>query len=175
MKKFRFLLLDAGPILKLFEVGLWEPFIDKCDVTVCRTVAEEARWASREFVDICIDLDTYCHDGRIRIEDVSLSQIKTFHDKFDLSYKTQLHDGEKETLAFLHGSSKDWLMCTADGAVFRTLGLLGRAGQGMSLEKVLAEIGLARQLEWKFTEQFRCKYTALGQLDAVRGSGLTQP
>lgn len=27
MKKFRFLLLDAGPIIKLFSLGIWDDFI----------------------------------------------------------------------------------------------------------------------------------------------------
>ena len=57
MKKFRFLLLDAGPIIKLFELAVWDEFISRCDVTVCRTVAEEARRASQELEDIRIDLE----------------------------------------------------------------------------------------------------------------------
>jgi hypothetical protein len=34
MRKLPFLLLDAGPIIKLFELGMWEAFIEKCDVTI---------------------------------------------------------------------------------------------------------------------------------------------
>jgi hypothetical protein len=41
MKKFQFLLLDAGPIIKLFELGLWDKFIEKCDVTIPRTIVED--------------------------------------------------------------------------------------------------------------------------------------
>ena len=37
MKKFKFLLLDAGPIIKLFELGIWDEFISRCDITVTRT------------------------------------------------------------------------------------------------------------------------------------------
>ncbi len=171
MKRFRFLLLDTGPIIELFKLGLWEEFIARCDVTICRTVAEEAKWASGESEDICIDLEAQVQDKRIRIEDVPLPCIKVFHDKFDLSYKTLLHDGEKETLAFLHNSSEEWFICTADGGVFRTLGLMGRSTQGVSLERVLADMGLGRQLEWRFTEKFRQKYTALGQADGIQGNG----
>lgn len=168
MKKFRFLLLDAGPIIKLFEAGLWDDFIGKCDVTVCRTVADEAKWASRETEDTVIDLDPFYADGRIRIQDVELAAIKTFHDKFDRLYKAELHDGEKETLAFLCSCSENWHVCAADKAVFRTLGFLGKGQQGISLEKLLAEIGLGRRVEWKFTETFCQKYTALGQVDSVQ-------
>jgi len=42
-------LLDAGPIIKLFELDIWDAFIEKCDVTVARTVAEkEVVFANRE-------------------------------------------------------------------------------------------------------------------------------
>jgi hypothetical protein len=172
MKKYRFLLLDAGPIIELFRLGLWEDFIARCDVTICRTVAEEAKWASGQSEDICIDLEVQVRDNRIQIEDVPLPRIKAFHDRFDLFYKTLLHDGEKETLAFLHDSSEEWLICAADGGVFRTLGVLGRGTQGVSLEKILADTGLGRQLEWPFTEQFRHKYTSLGQADSIQGIGV---
>ena len=46
MKKFQFLLLDAGPIIKLFELGIWDDFIKRCDVTISQTVANEAKYAS---------------------------------------------------------------------------------------------------------------------------------
>ena len=40
MKKFPFLLLDAGPIIKLFELNIWDEFLKRCDVNIPRTVAE---------------------------------------------------------------------------------------------------------------------------------------
>lgn len=168
MKKFRFLLLDAGPIIKLFELDLWNTLLSQCDVTICRTVVDEAKWASQEFEDIQIDLDGDVREGRIRIEEVELSEVKHFHDRLGPSYGPMVHAGEKETLAFLCNSPDQWLVCTADGSVFRTLGFLARSEQGVSLEKVLDQIGLGRPLEWKFTERFRKKYTDLGQRDAVQ-------
>jgi len=171
MKKFRFLLLDAGPIIKLVELGTWDEFLNRCDVTVCRTVAEEAKWASRESEDVCIDLGSCEKKERIHVEDVEVSAAKAFFDRFDFSYKAVLHDGEKETLAFLDSSLEPWRVCSSDAAVFRILGLLGRAEAGVSLEEVLQQIGLGRPLEWKHSEPFRRKYTSLGQTDSVQGKG----
>jgi hypothetical protein len=122
MKKFRFLLLDTGPIIKLFELGIWTEFINKCDATICRTVAEETKWASRDLEDIRIDLDPFSQDGRIQMQDIELAAVKAFHDKFDLLYKAQLHDGEKETLAFLYGCSENWRVCAADKVFLERLG-----------------------------------------------------
>ncbi len=173
MKKFQFLLLDAGPIIKLFELGIWDTFIKKCDVTISRIVADEAKWASQEFQDISIDLEHYDEQNLIKIIDVEFSVVKTFYDKFKLLYKTDIHDGEKETLAFLCDSSEKWLVCSADGVVFRVLGLLGKDSQGISLEEVLQKVGLSRKnLEGRYTRKFREKHTRLGQLDAIQDKGL---
>jgi hypothetical protein len=172
MRKFQFLLLDAGPIIRLFELGIWDNFIKKCNVTICRIVANEAKWASGESEDVCINLEQYEKQGLIKIIDVDLSVVKTFYDKFDLQYKESLHDGEKETLAFLCGSREDCKVCSADGAVFRTLGLLGKSEQGISLEEVLNKIGLSRNLEWEYTKRFREKYTHIGRADSIQDKGL---
>jgi len=182
MKKYPFLLLDAGPIIKLFQLGIWDEFIKRCDVTVSSTVAAEAKWASQEFEDVRIDLDPYAEQGLIKIVDVELSVAKNFHDRFNLEYKAIIDPGEKETLAFLDSSSENWLVCTADRAVFRVLGLLGKAEQGISLEEMLNQIGLQpricwdritpRDEDWKYTKKFREKYTKMGQIDSIQGQGL---
>ena len=174
MKKFRFLLLDAGPIIKLFELDIWDSFIGKCEVTISRVVADEAKWASQEYEDIRIDLGPYEEQGRVRILDVELSVVKSFHDKFDAVYKALVHDGEKETLAFLCHCSENWLLCAADKAVFRVLGLLGKGEQGISLEEVLKDIGQSRtDLELQYTKKYRDKWTHVGQEDAIQDRGLS--
>ena len=171
MKRFPFLLLDAGPIIKLFKLGIWEEFISRCDVTVSRTVAEEAQYASREFEDICIELEPYAAQERIAIVDVELLNIRTFREKIDLANKAVVHAGELETLAFMLGSSEDWLLCAADGAVFRVLGLLGKGEQGISLEEVLKKIGLQQDMERQYTKRFREEHTRRGQIDRLHGGG----
>jgi len=171
MKKFPFLLLDAGPIIKLFQLGIWEEFVSRCDVTVSRTVAEEAQYASLEFEDICIDLESYAAEGRTVIVDVELADIKAFHEKFDLRNKVIVHAGELETLAFMLSSSENWLVCAADKAVFRVLGFLGRGEQGISLEEILKTIGLWQDMERQYTRKFREEHTHKGQVDCVQGEG----
>jgi len=172
MKKFQFLLLDAGPIIKLFELGIWDVFITKCDVTISRIVAEEAQYASQECEDICINLGSYEEKNLIKIVDVELSKVKAFHEKFDLQYKVIIHPGEKETLAFLYNSSENWLVCSADHVVFRVLGLLGRSEQGISLEEILKQIGLSRELELIYTKKFREENTRIGRIYYIQNKGI---
>lgn len=183
MKRFQFLLLDAGPIIKLFQLGIgfWEKFIEKCDVTVSSTVAEEAKWASQEYEDIRIDLSSY---EKVRIIEPEPSVASTFYTKLPTAYKdyVELQDGEVQTLAFLCGVSSDWLLCSADGAVFRILGFLEKGEQGISLEEVLSQVGLQpgikwdritpRDEDWKYTKKFRDSNTQKGQRDFIQSQGL---
>lgn len=173
MKKFQFLLLDAGPIIKFFELNLWEAFVEKCDVTITRTIINEAKWASQGYEDVCIDLQSYEKNGHLNIIDLEPFLVKQFYDKFDFSYQAIIHSGEKETLAFLDNTSDEFILCTADGSVFKVLGLLGKSEQGVSLEEILKEIGLPQnKLEWQYTKRFREKYTRMGQADSIQGKGL---
>ncbi len=167
MKKFRFLLLDAGPIIKLFSLGIWDDFIKHCDVTVSRIIADDEALYTEDGMQQ-IDLKPYEDRSLVTIIDTDSSSVKHFYEAFDLRYQANIHDGEKEMLAFLHQSRQIWLVCSSDGAVFRVLGLLGKAEQGMSLEEILDEIGLSRNLEWQYTKKFREKYTRLGQIDSIQ-------
>lgn len=136
-----------------------------------RTVADEAKWASTELEDICIDIEACERQYLVKIIDVELSVAKTFYDKFDVQYKDVIHPGEKETLAFLCNSPENWLVCSADKAVFRVLGLLGKSDKGISLEEVLKEIGLSQELEWQYTKKFRQKWTHAGNVDSIQDKG----
>jgi len=172
MKRFPFLLLDAGPIIKLFELGVWDHFIKRCNVTVTKTVADEAKYARLEQKDLHINLEPYARDGRIKVIELELSVVRDFHTRFDPVYKAEIDPGEKETLAFLNSAKENWIVCSADGVVFRVLGLLGRAEQGISLQEILNETGLSQKLEWQYTREFRERYTHLGQRDSIQEKGL---
>ena len=181
MKKLQFLLLDAGPIIKLFELGIWDKFVDKCEAIISQTVANQAKRVGREF-GIELDIEPYKNQGLVKIFDLEPSASKVFCDKFDLQYKAEIHPGEKETLAFLYNSNDPCIVCSADKAVFRVLGLLGRGEQGVSLEELTDKIGLQIGLNWtkvsprdvdwwKFTKKFREVYTQKGRVDAAQSQG----
>jgi hypothetical protein len=170
MKKFQFLLLDAGPIIKLFELGLWDKILDVCDITTSQTIVEESKYFSGEFEDTKINLELY--ENKIQVLDIASSEVKSFLNKFMQKYQSDIHAGEKEILTFLNSASLEWLLCSADSAVFRVLGLLGRSNQGISLEEILEKIGLARKLEWRFTKMFREKFTQIGQIYLIQNKGL---
>jgi hypothetical protein len=180
MKKFQFLLLDAGPIIKLFSLGIWDEFLKHCDVTISPIIAKDQALYTE---DGCQRIDLEPYEKQIKILDVGSDTARRFHDRFDLAYKAIIHDGEKETLAFLCQSSGEWLVCSGDKAVFMALGLLGKGDRGISLEEILTRIGLAIGIRWNqvtpqnkaywpYTRKFRKLWTRKGQADFVQGQGL---
>jgi hypothetical protein len=185
MKKLQFLLLDAGPIIKLFSLKIWDEFLKHCDVTTARVIAEDQALYTE---DGCqhINLKPYEEQHLINILEVDMVAVRQFHDKFDLLYKADIHNGEKEMLAFLCQSSEKWLVCSGDRAVFRVIGLLGKGDQGISLEEILSQIGLSIGIKWDqvtpqnkaywpYTRSFREQWTRKGRTDFVQGQGLASP
>jgi glutathione peroxidase-family protein len=171
MKKLQFLLLDAGPIIKLFELGIWETFIEKYEVAITRTVVEQCIYTRQseglEYIDF--PFEQAAEKELIKIVDVPPSEVKFFDDKFKITPKYLIHPGEDETLAYFLKATDDYAVCAADKVVFIVLGLIGKGEQGISLEELLNAIGLGRNLEWRFTKKFREKYTLEGKIDAAQG------
>jgi hypothetical protein len=171
MKKFQFLLLDAGPIFKLFELDIWEKFIKQCDVTIARTVVDQLIKEIDTSDYILYPFEQAATDGFIKIVDINPSEAKqVIYELNQLNY--DIHSGEQETIAFFLQSSEDFQICAADKAVFRFLGYIGKGEKGISLEELLNKTGFGEQLEWKFTKKFRDKYTKIGQADKIQNTKL---
>jgi hypothetical protein len=179
MKNFQFLLLDAGPIIKLFELKMWDEFIKRYGVAIARSVIEDevvfaGQGGDKEFIDQNVFVQNE-QQGLIKIVDADTKIIQDFRSQFQLAYRESLHAGELETLAILSSKYPTGMVCAADGAVYRVLGLLGRTEQGISLEEVLKQIGVTRILEKKFSKEFREQYSKMGAMDAIQGRGLQKP
>jgi len=173
MKRFRLLLLDANIVIELFRQGIWDRLIEFCDVHLSRTVAEtEAHFyedddGEKQYFDLAPDVES----GRITVFDVLPSDLARFRSRFDPSYFDRLDTGEAASLAFLLNSDDPYAICSADSIVFKVLGNLDRADQGVSLEEVLRRTGLSHQLAWPFTKAFRERWTREGFRDGLGGLG----
>ncbi len=171
MPKFRLLLLDANVIIYAHELGIWHLLTDHCEITITRTVAEQEVYYWRDQNDVRheIDLAADIRDGRIHCIEVTLSQIDAFRNKFGPVYLDAMDPGETESLAFLISSTEPWRICSSDAIVFRVLGSLGRAEQGISFEEVLCAVGLGRDVDVMYDKAFRQRYTARGQQEGITG------
>jgi hypothetical protein len=174
MPKLKLLILDAGVVIRLHELGIWKQVRDRCDIFLSRIVAEKEvlfqpgdEGEYGEDIDLLPDINI----GKINVFDVAASELKAFRHQFDSLYLGDLDDGEAESLVYLTKQPEKYLISSGDAIVFRVLGNLGRGDQGLSLEEVLKQVGLGRKLDWPYSEAFRTKYTRDGETDMIQGKG----
>jgi hypothetical protein len=172
MKRLSFLLLDANVIIYLFELGMWDRIVAECDLHISRTVKAEAAFFFRGDQRFEIDLQPYEDDGRIRVFDVPIVDVQAFCKAFDASYVEKLDPGETESLVFALNAKETYLLCSADQIVYKVLGALDRAEQGVSLEEVLQKLGLTRALKRQFQKAFRDAVAGQGFVDSLQGRGV---
>ena len=89
MPKLKLLILDAGVVIYLHEIGLWHQVMANCDLYLSRIVAEKEvlfQKSERDEYGYDIDLSPLIKSGAITVFDVSVSDLKTFRNQFDLLY-----------------------------------------------------------------------------------------
>jgi hypothetical protein len=172
VKKFRLLLLDANIVIEIARHGVWDQFVARCDVHLARTVIDEAQF----FVDVNgdrqqIDLAPLINAKTITVFDLAPSELTGLRAKFDPVYFEKLDAGETESLGYLLKQADECQICSADKIVYRVLGNLRRAEQGVSLEEVLNLIGLGRKLGREFSKAYRDEWTQKGFREGLGGIG----
>lgn len=174
MPKSKLLILDANVVIFLFERNLWSQVIARCEVNLSRIVADQE---ANHYVDANkerqpIDLSGDIATGAVKVFDVPVAQFIAFADQFDPVYFEGLDPGEQESLTYLFNTSERYLISSSDAIVYKVLGLKKRSEQGISLEELLAKIGVTTQTPWPHTKKFREKYTREGEQDFICGRGL---
>lgn len=173
MAKFRFLLLDANIIIAAHEMRIWSQLVEKCELTIVRTVVEEAKyWEDNDGTQYAIDLSNDIKTGKVKYADVPLACVADFKQQFDSVYFDKLDPGEVESLTFMITSKEQWVMSSSDGIVFKVLGRLARGHQGISFEEVLEKIGLGRKVKRQYRKAFRIDLTKEGERDSITGVGM---
>ena len=176
MKKFRLLLLDANVVIEISRQGLWDQMVARCDIHIAQTVLDESQFYDDEEGDRHdIDLSSYVSAKTVTVVDMTPSQLEGFRAQFDPVYFEKLDPGETESLAYLLQQSGECRICSADKIVYRVLGCLGRAEQGVSLDELLGQIGLGRKLGREFTKDYRQEWTRRGSQEGLTGLGIRPP
>lgn len=137
MNKSKLHLLDAGIIVELFRLGIWENVVSHFDISVSEIVADEAHFfRDQNGRRHSIDLTVFVDSNRIQSVYATPSQAQEFLSHFGPDHAERLDPGELE-----------------------------------SLEEMLKQCGLARDLDWRFTRKFREKYSDQGFQDRMTGMG----
>jgi len=165
--------LDANIVIQLFQLGLWDEVVERCELILSETVVGEADFfVDSRGVEHAIDLRPDADAGRIRVIALTLAEITAFRSQFDPLYVQKLDDGETESLAYCLREGDPHRLCSSDAIVFKVLAVLDRSEQGVSIEEVLQAVGLARPLSRQFTKSFRDDNRSRGLQDRLAGIGL---
>ena len=170
------LILDAGPIIGLHELGAWKTFLDRYEVVVPQLVlddealfhSKDAATGHSEPIALAADVGA----GRVLVAAASLTAIFRVASRF--SDAIELHDGELEALTLLtqDESYVEHVFCSADGAAIEGACMLGLTDRCTSLEGLLDMVGLGRKVPWRFTKGFMELHKREGGERAVTGFGL---
>lgn len=173
MSKLKFLLIDANVVIQLWELGIWDEFIKRCDVILSEIVAlQEVQFCVRNDEQVQIDLQPYIDRGEVTCVGMTASQMQAFTTKFSDEYIGKLDPGEAESLCYLDQCSDPCLICSSDGIVYRVLGTFNLGEQGLSLEEILGRIGMTQPLASQYTKQFRERFTKQGSVERIQDRSL---
>jgi hypothetical protein len=175
MKRLRLLLLDTNIIIKLFELGIWEDVVEKCDIHIAQSVVQEAQFiVDNEGFCEAIDLSQDVSSKRISVFEVPAHRLSKFKSLFVDAVIEKLDAGELESLVHLFASAEEYQIASSDGVVFRVLAACNRTDQGISLEEMLDAIGFTQKLGQQFGRAFRESWNKKGFASALQG-GVLKP
>jgi hypothetical protein len=176
--KPRCLVLDAGPVIGLHELGIWVPFVNRYEVVMPQIVVDDeaffhsadAATGQRKIIDLSSDVAA----GRVTVASVDLETVARVAKRF--SAAIELHAGELEALTILTvvPGFEEHVFCTGDGAAIQAACLLGLAERCESVEALLDFAGLRRQVPWHLSKRFMDEHKREGAVRAVTGFGRSE-
>ena len=134
MKKL--LLLDADVIMDLHTLGLFEKITKAYEVSVTRTVVDEAQYFKRGGNKHKIDIG-----GSVTvIDDVDIESLKEIQVEAKES-QLGIDPGELESIAYLSTVEEKVTFCTCDKAAIKLISYMKLETKSISVEKAVKEAG----------------------------------
>ena len=165
--KPRLIIPDTDVIVNLFELGIWDVFIEHYSVHVTRYIVEqEADYFTRCSVKFSGDSDDSLRSTEkiSLVEDIETNKITQIDlDASDMLPLLKvannmgaldgLDRGEEEILAAVLPSSSDLIACLIDRGAIRSAVLVGLRDKCISVETALKRCGLGRKLQFALSEE----------------------
>jgi hypothetical protein len=175
-RKQRFFLLDAGPVIALHSLGLWNEVTRRCELVVPRViaVAETLFWKSETGERVPIHIVADAAAGRLELLDTEPADLRDTLLRFDRATQESVDPGELHAPTQLRlwvGEDKP-RFCSSDRMDVICLCLLGLSDLAISLEELLIDIGLGRGVEWKHSSAAIKQWVQDGRRRHVTGQGL---
>lgn len=168
-------LSDANVIIKCHELGIWGSLLTQCEMLTTEIIGRtESLYFEAKRQKAAIDLSGDIESGDLGILSASTEDLLGLYSVLSRGFMDEsLHGGEREALALIHaGKASNALFCSADGLAIQGLAMLSAESTGISLERLLQNIGFARhKLEPWFGEKYFRKHVTQGKLNLVGGIG----
>ena len=175
-RKLICVILDTMIVIQAHALKIWDSLIDKIDAIIPSTVIQNEAFyfdTKKSKKRGAIQLSKSIKAGKIVELAATAKELQSIQTIFDYATMQGLHLGELEALALINsGKIKDTLFCTAEGAAIRALALMGHSQVGISLERLLREVGLQKPLDRQYKEDFFRSHLTRGQRDRIAGIGL---
>ncbi len=169
-------LLDADIIIDAYQLGVWQKLTEQFELLVPSIVIhDEALFFSHrtggQHEDI--NLRSQVADAKITELTATSEELASIFGIFDRVFIETLHPGETEALALLKANrAGEACFCTGDGCAIQALAMIGMSERGISMEKLLASIGLRKSLKRQLTENFFKQHRTTGQEKRITCEGL---
>ena len=173
LEKSKLILLDADVIICLHESGLWDAFSKQYEISLSRIVCQECAFFERSGSHegkVYIDWEKYCSQGDVKIFDLDAEEMMR---RYSLKGKNPedlgLHIGEAETIALLlDDSMQETRICLADRAAIRGAVFMDLKERCISLESALNSIGISRQLQKQFREDWMRQSINTAEIEKIQ-------
>jgi len=168
-------LLDANVVIKAHELGIWLQLTERYELILPATVIrDEARYfKTAKRIRKPIRMQELVAKGEITELGATAEELANMVSIFASWFLQTLDLGETEALSLLKTNrATGAYFCTSDAPAIRALAMMAMSEQGISMETLLAKVGLKKNLERQYTEDFFCTNIRLGQIARITGEGL---
>lgn len=149
------IILDANVIIELFRQDIFAAVVDRCSIKLPTTIKNECKfYEDQSGKEIQIDWTQYLNSGKV--EEISADDLE--YGKLARLFKEDFYRGIDagglEALAIINASDDEYLFfCSGDLPSLKAMGVLGKGNQAVSLEKLLKNIGIQKNLKQHFSEK----------------------
>jgi hypothetical protein len=172
--KLRCVLLDANIVIKAHELGIWSQLTERYELILPSIViSDEARYFKTTKSHKAIRLQEAIIKGQISQLGATADEFAQLYTVFASWFLETLDSGESEALALLKANRMAGAsFCTSDAPAIKALAMMTMSEQGIPMERLLANIGLQKNLEKQYTEDFFRTNIRQGQIARITGEGL---
>ncbi len=173
--KPKFFLLDAGPVIELHRLALWQAVAERAELIVPAYVAgqETQYWKREDGSRPVIELGSDAAAGSITLADCDAAELLTTMNLFDTAIQQSIDAGELHALVLLRRwtDEESPRFCTGDRMATVALCLMGFARRAVALEMLLGELGLNHAVRAQFSSARMELWLRDGQLRRLQSMG----